>query len=45
MSDRPHTPLLDLVGTPEDLRKLDRTQLRQLGYGLAFQHLINRAGA
>ena len=22
-----------------------RTQLRQLGYGLAFQHLINRAGA
>jgi len=30
MSDRPPTPLLDTVGTPEDLRKLDRSQLRQL---------------
>ena len=30
MSDRPDTPLLDTVGTPEDLRKLKRGQLRQL---------------
>jgi 1-deoxy-D-xylulose-5-phosphate synthase len=30
MNDRPETPLLDLVGTPEDLRKLDREQLKQL---------------
>ncbi len=30
MSDRPHTPLLDRVETPGDLRKLDRGQLRQL---------------
>src|SRR5688572_5510776 len=30
MSDRPDTPLLDAVETPEQLRKLDRTQLRQL---------------
>jgi 1-deoxy-D-xylulose-5-phosphate synthase len=30
MSDRPATPLLDTVGTPEDLRKLDRGKLRRL---------------
>ena len=30
MTDRPTTPLLDQIGTPEDLRKLDRTQLRRL---------------
>jgi len=30
MSDRPETPLLDTIGTPEDLRKLDRSRLRQL---------------
>jgi 1-deoxy-D-xylulose-5-phosphate synthase len=29
MTDRPLTPLLDLVGTPEQLRKLKRAQLRQ----------------
>src|SRR5687767_4725014 len=29
MTDRPETPLLDTVGTPADLRKLDRSQLRQ----------------
>ena len=29
MSDRPHTPLLDTVETPEQLRKLEREQLRQ----------------
>jgi 1-deoxy-D-xylulose-5-phosphate synthase len=30
MADLPKTPLLDTVGTPEDLRKLDPKQLRQL---------------
>jgi 1-deoxy-D-xylulose-5-phosphate synthase len=30
MADLPNTPLLDTVGTPEDLRKLDPKQLRQL---------------
>jgi len=30
MTDRPDTPLLDSVATPADLRKLDRSQLRQL---------------
>jgi 1-deoxy-D-xylulose-5-phosphate synthase len=30
MSERPPTPLLDTVGTPAELRQLDRTQLRQL---------------
>ncbi len=30
MSDTPDTPLLDTVATPDDLRKLDPKQLRQL---------------
>ncbi|MBC7047321.1 1-deoxy-D-xylulose-5-phosphate synthase, partial [Salmonella enterica subsp. enterica serovar Heidelberg] len=30
MADLPSTPLLDTVDTPEDLRKLDPKQLRQL---------------
>ncbi|WP_326524988.1 1-deoxy-D-xylulose-5-phosphate synthase [Sphingomonas sp.] len=30
MSDRPDTPLLDTVNTPDDLRRLDPRQLRQL---------------
>ncbi|WP_341712366.1 1-deoxy-D-xylulose-5-phosphate synthase [Erythrobacter sp.] len=30
MTTRPHTPLLDTVDTPDDLRKLDKSQLRQL---------------
>src|SRR5678816_2264399 len=30
MSDRPHTPLLDTVQYPDDLRKLDKSQLPQL---------------
>jgi 1-deoxy-D-xylulose-5-phosphate synthase len=30
MSERPQTPLLDTVGTPAELRRLDRGQLRQL---------------
>ena len=29
MSDRPDTPLLDAVLVPEDLRKLDKSQLEQ----------------
>ncbi|MGQ0661307.1 1-deoxy-D-xylulose-5-phosphate synthase [Sphingosinicella sp.] len=29
MTDRPETPLLDTVETPADLRKLDKSQLRQ----------------
>src|SRR5690349_15718199 len=30
MTDRPNTPLLDIVGTPDDLRRLERGQLPQL---------------
>jgi 1-deoxy-D-xylulose-5-phosphate synthase len=30
MTERPETPLLDQVGTPEDLRRLEPDQLRQL---------------
>src|SRR3954470_24805113 len=30
MSDRPHTPLLDTVQYPDDLRKLSKDQLPQL---------------
>ncbi|MBX7532879.1 1-deoxy-D-xylulose-5-phosphate synthase [Qipengyuania sp. 1XM1-15A] len=30
MSERPKTPLLDTVDTPADLRKLEKSQLRQL---------------
>ncbi|HEX9931683.1 MAG TPA: 1-deoxy-D-xylulose-5-phosphate synthase [Allosphingosinicella sp.] len=30
MTDRPATPLLDTVSTPEELRRLERGQLRQL---------------
>ena len=30
MTSRPDTPLLDTVVTPDDLRKLDKSQLRQL---------------
>src|SRR4051812_49726693 len=30
MSDRPNTPLLDTVGTPQDLRKLGRGELPAL---------------
>ena len=30
MNERPHTPLLDNVSTPADLRKLEPGQLRQL---------------
>jgi 1-deoxy-D-xylulose-5-phosphate synthase len=30
MTDRPETPLLDVVSTPEQLRRLERGQLRQL---------------
>ncbi|HUG45170.1 MAG TPA: 1-deoxy-D-xylulose-5-phosphate synthase [Sphingomicrobium sp.] len=30
MSDRPDTPLLDTIGLPEDIRKLDRSKIEQL---------------
>jgi 1-deoxy-D-xylulose-5-phosphate synthase len=30
MTDRPETPLLDTVSSPEDIRRLDRSQLEQL---------------
>src|ERR671921_702946 len=30
MSDRPNTPLLDMVSLPEDIRRLDKSQLVQL---------------
>jgi 1-deoxy-D-xylulose-5-phosphate synthase len=30
MSDRPETPLLDTIGSPDDIRALDKAQLRQL---------------
>jgi len=30
MTDRPETPLLDTVSIPEDIRKLDKSQLEQL---------------
>ena len=30
MSDRPETPLLDIAGLPEDLRRLDKSELVQL---------------
>ncbi|MEM6888813.1 MAG: 1-deoxy-D-xylulose-5-phosphate synthase N-terminal domain-containing protein, partial [Pseudomonadota bacterium] len=34
MSDRPKTPLLDLVNRPADLRRLSDTQLHQLAQEL-----------
>jgi 1-deoxy-D-xylulose-5-phosphate synthase len=43
MSDRPETPLLDTVGTPEDLRKLRPEQLRQLADELR-QEVISAVG-
>ena len=43
MSDRPHTPLLDTVDTPADLRKLDQSQLRQLADELR-EEMIDAVG-
>jgi 1-deoxy-D-xylulose-5-phosphate synthase len=37
MTDRPATPLLDIVSTPEDLRRLERGQLRQLAEELRHE--------
>jgi 1-deoxy-D-xylulose-5-phosphate synthase len=34
MSDRPHTPLLDRVQLPADIRRLDKDQLEQLAHEL-----------
>ena len=44
MSERPATPLLDTVDTPEDLRKLDRSQLRQLADELRAE-MIDAVGS
>ncbi|HEY0326437.1 MAG TPA: 1-deoxy-D-xylulose-5-phosphate synthase N-terminal domain-containing protein, partial [Allosphingosinicella sp.] len=43
MSDRPHTPLLDTVDTPADLRKLKPEQLRQLSDELR-EEMISAVG-
>ena len=44
MSDRPATPLLDTVDTPEDLRRLDRSHLRQLADELRAE-MIDAVGS
>jgi 1-deoxy-D-xylulose-5-phosphate synthase len=44
MSARPATPLLDTVDTPEDLRKLDKGQLRQLADELRSE-MIDAVGS
>ena len=44
MHERPATPLLDQVDTPEDLRKLDRGQLRQLADELRAE-MIDAVGS
>ena len=44
MQTRPATPLLDTVDTPEDLRKLDRSQLRQLADELRAE-MIDAVGS
>ncbi|PZU58363.1 MAG: 1-deoxy-D-xylulose-5-phosphate synthase [Sphingobium sp.] len=43
MNDRPHTPLLDQVDTPADLRRLQPAQLRQLADELR-QETISAVG-
>jgi len=44
MSQRPETPLLDTVGTPADLRKLDKGALRQLSDELRAE-MIDAVGS
>ena len=44
MHERPATPLLDKVDTPDDLRKLDRSQLRQLADELRSE-MIDAVGS
>ena len=44
MTSRPQTPLLDKVDIPEDLRKLDRSQLRQLADELRAE-MIDAVGS
>ena len=44
MTSRPQTPLLDTVDIPEDLRKLDRSQLRQLADELRAE-MIDAVGS
>ncbi len=44
MTGSPNTPLLDTVNTPDDLRKLDKTQLRQLSDELRAE-MIDAVGS
>ena len=44
MTTRPETPLLDTVDTPEDLRKLEPKQLRQLADELR-EEMIDAVGS
>ncbi|MFZ1741290.1 MAG: 1-deoxy-D-xylulose-5-phosphate synthase [Pontixanthobacter sp.] len=44
MSDTPQTPLLDTVDTPTDLRKLEKSQLRQLADELR-EEMISAVGS
>ena len=44
MTSRPQTPLLDKVGLPEDLRKLEKDQLRQLADELRAE-MIDAVGS
>ena len=44
MTSRPDTPLLDTVDLPADLRKLDKSQLRQLSDELRSE-MIDAVGS
>src|SRR5690554_1015338 len=44
MTSRPETPLLDAVGTPDELRKLERKDLRQLADALRAE-MIDAVGS
>src|SRR3546814_8571176 len=44
MSNRPHTPLLDQVAFPADLRALEKSQLRQLADELRSE-MIDAVGS
>ncbi|MGV2494747.1 1-deoxy-D-xylulose-5-phosphate synthase [Pelagerythrobacter aerophilus] len=44
MSQRPDTPLLDTVATPQDLRQIDRSRLRQLSDELRTE-MIDAVGS
>ncbi|MBM0169353.1 1-deoxy-D-xylulose-5-phosphate synthase [Altererythrobacter sp. C41] len=44
MSQRPDTPLLDTIATPQDLRRIDRSRLRQLSDELRTE-MIDAVGS